>query len=105
MTTEELDIGNTVICDDCGGDYTHSTAKGGILVDRKGICPTCTPEWLRLLASYHEEDHIRARANEGEEFRAFILRIRGGNNTVRISGSPEAVKEMTAIVKGANKIK
>ena len=37
-------------------------------------------------AKYGEEQFILARANDGETFSDFILRMRGGNNLVRISG-------------------
>ena len=100
---EEFSIGNSVVCDDCSKDYTHSTEQGGILFESKGICPVCAPKWLRAAKAYHEEHFVRGRAKEGEEFRAFIMRIRGGNNTVRVSGSDDFVKQMVVIIKGVNR--
>ena len=87
MKTIEFDIGNNVRCDDCNKDYTNDAdAKGGILFGSKAYCPLCSPDLLRGVSQYGEERYIRGRAHEGETFRDFVIRIRGGNNKVRISG-------------------
>ena len=86
MPTVEFDIGNLVLCDLCDKDYTFSDAVGGFLFQSKGVCPDSAPRFLASVKKYHEEKFIRAKAQEGEPFREFILRMRDGNNTVTISG-------------------
>ena len=86
MKIVEFDIGNTVQCDGCGEDYTDSDAIGGVLFGSKGYCPKCAPRLLEDAKKYGEEQYIRDRARNFETFRDFIMRIRGGNNKVRITG-------------------
>ena len=83
-TGEPVDIKDWVVCDDCATDYTESDAEGGMLFQSKAICPACTPKWEAGAKRYGEERFIRARAEPGERFRDFTLRMRGGNNTVRV---------------------
>jgi hypothetical protein len=80
------DLGGQVLCDMCNGDYSDSASQGGILFQSKAVCPECSPKLLRNAEKYDEMHMIRDRAREGESFRDFTLRIRGGNNTVRIYG-------------------
>ena len=80
-----FDVGNVVICDSCGKDYTDSDAVGGLLFVSNGVCPECVPNFEAGAKKFNEEQHIRARANDGETFRAFILRMRAGNNKVIIT--------------------
>jgi len=80
----EADIGEIVVCDFCDREYTNSEEKGGLLFQSRGICPVCTPKMLKDAELYGEERFIRAVANDGETFKAFILRIRGGNNKIKI---------------------
>lgn len=91
--TIEFDIGNTVVCDLCDKDYTNSDAVGGFVFESKGVCPECAPNFMQTIAKYGE-DYIRARANPQETYRDFILRVRNGNNKVRISGSDAEVEDM-----------
>jgi hypothetical protein len=79
-----FDIGDTVICDFCGKDYTDSDAVGGMLFSSNGVCPDCIPGFEGKVKKYHEEQYIRARAKPDETFKHFVLRIRGGNNKVII---------------------
>jgi hypothetical protein len=84
-TVETFDIGDTVLCDLCNADYTNSEAKGGFLFGSKGVCPDCAPRFEAKAKEYGEADFIKARALPDETFKAFVLRIRGGNNTVTVS--------------------
>lgn len=84
MTRTVIDIGDHVECDFCGKDYTRSDAKGGLLFGSYGTCPDCAPRIEASAERYGEQDHIRARAGADETFKAFCLRLRGGNNTVTI---------------------
>ena len=68
-----------VICDFCSQDYTASNETGGMLFVSKGVCPKCLPKFEKTIERYNEQEHIRARANEGETFRDFIYRVREGN--------------------------
>jgi hypothetical protein len=85
VTITEYDIGDTVVCDLCNEDFTSSTETGGFLFSSKGVCPHCAPKFEESARKYREEKYIRNRARKGETFKDFILRIRGGNNTVRIT--------------------
>ncbi len=81
---EVMDIGEQVLCDICNEDYSHSEEKGGFLFGSKGYCPKCALSGLRTIKKYKEEEYIKAYAEEGESFKDFILRMRGGDNTVRM---------------------
>lgn len=83
-TVEVFDIGDHVECDLCSKDFTHSDAKGGFLFLSKGVCPVCAPHFEADIMGYNEEQYIRDRARPDETFKAFIMRVRGGNNTVTI---------------------
>lgn len=80
-----IDIGNSVICDSCGEDYTNSEAQGGILFNRKAICPKCTPDWEEGAAKYGESKYITSRARPDQSFRSFVLDLRNGDNFIRIT--------------------
>ncbi len=81
---KSVDIGDIVACDFCDEDYTHSDAIGGFLFQSKGVCPKCAPRMRVSIKKFKEEKFIRGEAQEGETFKAFILRIRNGNNTIRV---------------------
>lgn len=85
MQITTIDIGNSVVCDSCNKDYTNSDAKGGILVLSKAICPECQDKWLKDLKRYGEEYCLKDAANAEETFRDFVLRLRGGNNTMSVT--------------------
>jgi hypothetical protein len=82
---QSIDIGDHVCCDLCSEDYTNSDEKGGFLFLSKDVCPKCAPKFLTNVTRYQETQFIRAQAEEGETFKTFILRIRGGYNTIKIS--------------------
>lgn len=79
-----VDLGDGVWCDICSEDYTNSDRRGGFLFGSKGICPNCSIRMRASIKKYNEEHYIKAEASEGESFKDFIIRIRGGNNTVTI---------------------
>lgn len=84
MNEKIIDVGDTVLCDMCNGDYTDSDAEGGFMLMSNGVCPECADRVENSCRQYGEEKYITERARPGETFKAFILRMRGGNNTVRI---------------------
>ena len=75
-TTEVIDIGNMVLCDICNGDYTDSDAEGGVLVGSYALCPQCAPEFDDT------DDEPVIRCPVGMRFRDWVLRLRGGRNTI-----------------------
>ena len=84
ITEQIIDIGDVVLCDDCNEEYTESEAQGGILFGSRAICPSCTPKWEENAVKFDEEEYITDRALPGETFHSFIMRIRGGDNTIKI---------------------
>ena len=80
---EELDIGDSVRCDLCNTEFRGRPETGGMLGLSKGICPLCTPKFEADLVKYEETEHIRARCPPGMTFHAWIMELRGGNNTIR----------------------
>lgn len=80
-----IDIGEEVICDVCGEDFTDSDALGGILFGSYAYCPDCSPGLLDRVKEYHEESHIKAVCPPGVTFREWVLQLRGGDNTIKIS--------------------
>jgi hypothetical protein len=92
MAVETFDIGDCVQCDLCGKDYTTSDDVGGFMFASKGVCPTCAPRLEADAKRYDEERYIGERAWPGETFKAFILRMRGGDNTVTITTGDDFTK-------------
>jgi hypothetical protein len=82
---EKIDVGNTVICDICGKDWTNRTETGGWLFASSAYCPDCaTPEKYQAIKGYHEEKYITALCPERLSFKDWVLSLRGGDNTVKI---------------------
>ena len=71
-----LNVGNRVLCDLCGVDYTESEELGGVLFCSKAVCPKCLPDFRKSVEKYEEQKFIKAEANENETFRDFVWRIR-----------------------------
>ncbi len=92
MAIETFDIGDIVQCDLCGEDFTTSDATGGFMFVSKGVCPTCAPGFEAEVKRCDEEQYIGERAYPGETFKAFILRMRDGNNTVTITTGDDFTK-------------
>lgn len=82
-----IDVGDRVVCDACDVNFTNSDAVGGLLFQSKAICPVCTPRLMKSVEKFGEQRFIRGRAEPGETFKAFVLRIRGGNNTITVLGA------------------
>jgi len=95
-TISVFDIGNVVICDACGVDYSTSDAVGGFLFASKAICPRCAPRFEKDAVKYGEQHFITKRAGD-KTFREFVLELRDGNNTVTITSSDnveDIIKEL-----------
>lgn len=72
----ELDVGEDVLCDFCGGDFTKSDAIGGLLFCGKAVCPSCAPETEADAKDYDEEPFITARCPEGKIFAEWVRELR-----------------------------
>lgn len=97
MPTISIDMSDKVLCDDCDKMFTsQSPDVGGILFQRKAICPACAPKWEASAMEYAEWHFIADRAAPGETFFAAVMRWRDGNHAVTISGSREFVDDMAA---------
>jgi hypothetical protein len=94
MAIEVLDIGNNVICDQCGEDYTTRDDKGGILFGSKALCPECTSRMMKDIEEFNEHSYIKARCPDGVTFREWVLSLRGGNNTVTFYTGQDALDSM-----------
>lgn len=78
-----IDIGETVICDSCNGDYSNSEEQGGFIFCSWGFCPMCAPRMLITIKNYREERYIEAFCPRGMSYKDFILQARGGNNEIK----------------------
>lgn len=81
----EIDIGDTVVCDSCNDDYTHSTESGGVLVGSYAYCPTCAPKTLADLKKYDEEHLLLATCPPEMSFHDWVMQIRNDDNRIIIS--------------------
>ncbi len=72
---EEINLGDRVICDICGEEYTNSDMLGGITFGSKAVCPVCEPEMRRKAEEYGEERFVRQVAPENMTFRDFVVNI------------------------------
>ena len=92
MAVEVHDLGNSVECDGCGTDYTHSDKQGGVLFGSQAYCPECAPHVEQKAIHYGEQKYIRGRCPEGMAFREWVLILRGGDNTIRVLTGDDAKK-------------
>lgn len=82
---EVIDIGDAVVCDFCNADYTDSEESGGVLIGSFAVCPRCAPDALRS-ADKHGEP-VDAVCPPDKSFKEWVLELRGGDNTIRITTS------------------
>lgn len=75
-----LHVGGHVECDFCSKEFTDSTESGGFLFGSYAVGPCCAATPIRA----DERKHIKGRCPEGMSFRDFVLKLRGGDNTIRI---------------------
>lgn len=97
MATISIDMRDKVLCDDCDKMFTsQSPDVGGILFQRKALCPACAPKWQASAEKYGETHLIGDRAAPGETFFAAVMRWRDGNHAVTISGSRDFIDAMAS---------
>ena len=90
MSRQEIDVGDYVECDICCRNYTGKPDEGGLLFGSKGVCPRCAPGMEESAKKYGEEQYIKARCPKGMAFAAWIVSLRGGDNTIRILTGEDA---------------
>lgn len=78
-----LDIGDTVVCDLCNADYTNSDESGGALIGSYAACPECAADVIRRSEECGALDY--SVCPKEMSFKEWVMRIRGGDNTIRIS--------------------
>lgn len=81
----EVDIGDMVVCDWCGEDYTHRSDVGGLLFGSKATCPKCMLGIEASALNHGELAHIKARCPSDQSFADWVRELRGGNNTIRVT--------------------
>lgn len=79
-----IDLGDQVICDMCGKDWTDSKECGGFIFETKAVCPDCAPRNLESIKKYHEEKYIKKFCPEGVTFKDFVIGYRGGKGTIKV---------------------
>lgn len=68
-----IDIGDRVVCDICGGEWTDRPETGGIYgFGSKAICPDCTPGYLEAAKRHNEARYIKARCPAGKSFADWV---------------------------------
>jgi len=72
MQVFSVDVGDNVICDICGENYTDLPDSGGIVFGYRACCPICAPEMEERAKFYHEEEHLGASCPEGMSFADWV---------------------------------
>ena len=80
-------IGDLVVCDICGEDFTNSPASGGIIFGSNAYCPQCSDRMLPTIAS--EAQHIQAKCPQGVSFADFVRDYRGPNAGIHFCTIPD----------------
>lgn len=85
--TTTVDVSHVAICDSCNEHYyADSTEEGGWLFGRHADCPKCaTPEREKRIEGYNEQHLITDRARPGETYFNFVMRVRDGNHSIRVT--------------------
>jgi len=77
MEIFRIDIGDMVVCDYCNADYSESDEQGGVLLGSSAICPTCVTKF--------NLSEVDATCPPGVSFKAWVLWLRHGDNTIRLT--------------------
>lgn len=78
-------LGESVVCDMCGDDYTKSAQPGGFIFGSKAVCPKCEPSVMADVVKYGEQQYIRATCPPNTSFADFVRKFRGPDAKVEIS--------------------
>ena len=90
MKTQVFDLGNVVLCDICGEDYTDSAMCGGILFGSNACCPECAVSIEKDAVEFGETGYIKGRCPKNVKFSDWCILLRGNNDKIKItSWEPE----------------
>lgn len=78
------EIGTQVNCDVCNEEYDHKPESGGFLFGSYAYCPKCAKEYLPSIQKDGEEHMITARCPDNLSFFKWVMKLRGGDNTIKI---------------------
>lgn len=80
-----IECGDKVLCDFCGDEYNgQNKTSGGFLFDDNSVCPKCAPASLDRIRYHHEEDGIKGYCPAGMSFHDWVMKLRKGNNTIKV---------------------
>lgn len=87
VTHEVFEVGDSVVCDACGKDFTESDRTGGFLFETKAYCPECASRSIDRIRAYNEERFIRERCPHDLSFADWVrkMRYRTGNDKIVIT--------------------
>jgi hypothetical protein len=75
-----IDVGDVVLCDICGEDWSNRQETGGIYgFMTKAICPDCAPRIEESAKRYGEEQYLLERCPLNKSFAQWVredLRVR-----------------------------
>lgn len=77
-----IEIGSTVLCDDCSADLTNDPRSGGFLFGSYAYGPCCADRMLGMIDGYGEREYIRGECPEGMRFADWVRSLRGENNRI-----------------------
>jgi hypothetical protein len=82
---EIIQVGDHVNCDVCNEYFPPGDPRcGGFLFGSKAYCPDCAEKSYPQIIKYREEKHIKAWCPAGMTFHDWCMKLRGGDNTIKI---------------------
>ena len=71
-------VGDVVLCDLCGKEWSNSEQSGGFVLSATGVCPDCEEKVMADVVKYKEEFAITSKCPPGMSHVEFIQRFRAG---------------------------
>ena len=68
-------VGDSVICDLCGIDWTDTDTTGGFMLAGQAVCPQCAPGIEEKAIEEAEDDHIKDRCPSNMSFAKWVRDI------------------------------
>ena len=68
-------VGDSVICDLCGIDWTDTDTTGGFMLAGQAVCPQCAPGIEERAIEEAEDDLIKDRCPTNMSFASWVLNI------------------------------